>query len=157
MAEAPPVSRALQALGIPHDVFRHAGVVTSLEQAARERGQQPEQVVRSIVFRLGAERFIMVLAAGPSQVSWKKLREYVSQTRLTMATEAEVPGATGYRLGTVSPFGLPVPLRILVDRGVVRESRVSIGSGTANTGVILSSADLVRAIPQAELVDLVGT
>lgn len=153
MLETPPVSLALAELGIPHVVFRHSGHVRSLEQAARERGQRPQQVVRSIVFRLGESNFIMVLVAGPAQISWKKLRQHLGQSRLTMASEAEVLEATGYRIGTVSPFGPPKPLRVLVDRSVLGESEISIGSGVANTGVILKSADLRRALGNAEVAD----
>jgi prolyl-tRNA editing enzyme YbaK/EbsC (Cys-tRNA(Pro) deacylase) len=110
--------------------------------------------VRSIVFRLGEDRFIMVLAAGPSQISWKKLRQHVGQTRLTLATAAEVLRVTGYRIGTVSPIGLRQPLQILLDRGVLAAAEVSLGAGVPNTGIILTSEDLLRAIPGAEKVDL---
>ena len=66
----PPVAAALAALNIPHRVFRHSGPVHSLAQAAAERNQRPEQVVRSILFRLSEGRYTMVLVAGPAQVSW---------------------------------------------------------------------------------------
>jgi Cys-tRNA(Pro)/Cys-tRNA(Cys) deacylase len=152
--EEPPVSSALAKLGIQHAVFRHSGEVTSLEQAAQERGQRPEQVIRSILFRLAADSFVIVLVAGPSQVSWQKLRRHVGQTRLSLASAEEVLRVTGYRIGTVSPFGLPRPIRTLVDRGVLLQTEVSIGSGVANTGVILKSADLFRGLEGAELVNL---
>jgi len=154
MDDLPPVSKALLQLGIPHEVHRHPGTLSSLEQAARERGQRPQQVVRSIVFRLGEKRFLMVLAAGPSQISWKKLRQHLDQSRLTMATAEEVLQVTGYRIGTVSPFGLRQPMPILVDRTVLNETVVSIGAGVPNTGIILLTEDLLRALPQAETVDL---
>ena len=54
MIETTPAGEALRKLGIPHRTFRHAGAVNSLEQAASERGQKPEQVVRSLVFRIGS-------------------------------------------------------------------------------------------------------
>jgi Cys-tRNA(Pro)/Cys-tRNA(Cys) deacylase len=155
MAETPPVSIALQELSIPHRVFRHEGEVHSLEQAARERGQRPEQVVRSILFRIGEDDFLMVLVAGPAQIPWKALRKHLSQSRLTMAMEDEVLAVTGYRIGAVSPFGLPRQLKILIDAGVMREDEVSIGSGIRGCTVILKSADLRRALPDAEVVSLI--
>ncbi len=154
MENQPPVGLALEQLGIPHRVFRHSGQVTSLEQAARERGQRPEQVVRSILFRLGEGEYLMALVAGPAQISWKRLRQHVGQSRLTMASEDEVLAVTGYRVGTVSPFGLPRPLKVLIDPGVLKEGEISIGSGTPNTGIILRSADLRRALQDAEVVQL---
>ena len=155
MENQPPVSIALEKLGIPHRVFRHAGQVTSLEQAAQERGQRPEQVVRSIVFRIGEGEFIMALVAGPAQISWKKLRQHLGQSRLTMASEDEVLEVTGYRIGTVSPFGLARPLKVLIDPSVLKEEEISIGSGIRNIGIILKSADLQRGLNDAEIVQLV--
>lgn len=155
MTEQPPVSLALEQLGIPHRVFWHAGQVTSLEQAARERGQRPEQVVRSILFRLGEGEYLMALVAGPAQISWKRLRQHLGQSRLTMASEGEVLAVTGYRVGTVNPFGLPRPLKVLIDPSVLNEQEISIGSGMSNTGIILRSADLRRALKDAEIIQLV--
>ena len=70
---------------IPYRLFRHAGKVESLEQAAAERGQQPGQVVRTIVFRLSEGEFALALMAGPRQISWPALRHTLGQNRLTMA------------------------------------------------------------------------
>jgi Cys-tRNA(Pro)/Cys-tRNA(Cys) deacylase len=69
-----------------------------------------------------------------------------------MATEEEVLEMTGYRVGTVSPFGLPRPLRVLIDSSVLQEEEVSIGSGVRNTAIILKSADLHQALRDAEIV-----
>jgi Cys-tRNA(Pro)/Cys-tRNA(Cys) deacylase len=148
-----PVARYLQQQNIPHRVFVHPGQIQSLEHAARERGQQPEQVVRSILFRLSEDEFVMVLMAGPRQVSWKALRRYLGQSRLTMAKDDEVQTVTGYQKGAVSPFALPAPLRILLDTSVQSQDEVSIGSGVRGTTIILRTDDLLRALPHAEIDD----
>jgi Cys-tRNA(Pro)/Cys-tRNA(Cys) deacylase len=155
MTESPPVSLALEKLGIPHRVFRHAGEVSSLEQAARERGQRPEQVLRSILFRIGEDEYLMALVAGPAQISWKALRSYLGQSRLTMASEAEVLEVTGYPIGAVSPFGTVRSLRVLVDPSVFDEEEISLGSGVRGTTVILKSDDLKRALGDVEIVELI--
>ena len=149
-----PVSIALEKLGIPHHIFSHENPVTSFEQAASERGQKPGQVVRSILFRVGEGEFIMALVAGPAQISWKILRKHLGQSRLTMATEEEVLEITGYRVGTVGPFGLPRPLKILIDASILKEEEISIGSGMRNTAVIIKSADLQRALGNSDIVSL---
>lgn len=146
----PPVAAALEQLGISYRIFKHPGPVNSLEQAAHERGQRPEQVVRSILFRLGPERFAMVLVAGPTQVDWKRLRKHLGQSRLTMATAEEVLALTTYPIGAVSPLGLPAPLPVYVDDSVLAEAEISIGSGVRGTTIILCSNDLMRALPGAE-------
>lgn len=147
-----PVGRELQALNIPFREFQHPGPIHSLEQAAAERDQRPEQVVRSILFRLAQDEYLMVLVAGPGQVTWKALRRVVGQSRLTMASADEVRAVTGYEIGAVSPFALPRPLRVLLDESVTREAEVSIGSGIRGTTVILATADLLAALGDVERV-----
>jgi Cys-tRNA(Pro) deacylase len=149
-----PVSDALTAMHIPHRLFRHPNPVHSLEQAARERGQRPEQVVRSILFRLEEGKYILALVAGPEQISWRALRRFLGQSRVTMASAEEVLAVSGYAIGAVSPFGLPSPLPVLVDESVLTPEEVSIGSGERGVTVILRTADLARALGDAPVVQL---
>ncbi len=146
----PPAARTLEQHQIPYRLFRHLGPITSLAQAARERGQIPDQIVRSIVFRVAKDEFVMVLIAGDRQVAWQTLRRYLGQSRLTMASEAEVLQATGYMRGAVSPFGLPRPLRILVDASVLVHAEISLGSGERGTTIIMATADLPRILGTIE-------
>jgi Cys-tRNA(Pro)/Cys-tRNA(Cys) deacylase len=155
LADTTPVTRALDAANIPYRFFRHPGQVTSLEQAAREREEDPEQVIRSIVFRLAKDEFVMVLIAGPTQVSWPALRAFLGQSRMTMADQTQILEVTGYPIGAVSPLGLPNPMRILVDRSVLQEGEISIGSGIRDTTVILRSSDLMKILGSAEVDDFV--
>ena len=153
--DIPPISIALEELGVPHKIFRHETPVTSFEQAASDRGQRASQIVRSILFRIAEDEFIMVLVAGPAQVSWKNLRKHLGRSRISMATEDEVLAVTGYRIGTVGPFGLPNQLKVLIDASVMLEEEISIGSGMRNTAIILKSADLHHALNNADVVSLI--
>lgn len=160
--ETPPVSLALEKLNIPHRVFRHETPVDSFEKAARDRGQRPSQIVRTILFRVTEDEFALVLAAGPGQISWKKLRKLLGRSRITMATDEEVLSVTGYKVGTVGPFGLARPaspefnrrVRVMVEAEVLKEEEVSIGSGMRDTAVILKSADLMKGLGNVEVVEL---
>ncbi len=151
-ASKPPASIALEKLNIPHQVFRHERPVDSFEQAASDRNQRPEQVVRSILFQVRPEEFVMVLMAGREQVDWRSWRNLVGRSRMRMATEDEVLEVTGYRIGTVSPLGMKRQVRVLIDSNVLREEEISIGSGVSNTAIILKSADLRRALGDAEVI-----
>jgi Cys-tRNA(Pro) deacylase len=152
--EQPPASIALEKLNIPHRVFRHERPVTSFEQAASDRNQRPGQIVRSILFQIRPQEFVMVLVAGPAQVDWRKLRQLVGRSRIRMATEEEVLEVTGYRIGTVSPFGLKDPVEVLIDESVLKEEEVSIGSGVRSVAIMMKSADLQRALGEAKIVSL---
>lgn len=104
----------------------------------------------------------MVLMAGRGQVDWKKLRQLVKRSRVRMATEEEVLEVTGYRIGTVSPFGLKTQtspehgrrVRVLLDASVLREEEISIGSGVRNTAIIMKSEDVHKALGDVEIVEL---
>jgi Cys-tRNA(Pro) deacylase len=150
-----PVTRELDQKQIPYELFTHDGPVRSLEQAAAERSQQPEQVVRSLLFRLAQAEFLMVLVAGPQQIDWKQLRRTLGQSRLTMASADELRRITGYEMGAVAPFGLPTPMRILVDQSVLNQTDISLGSGVRGTAVLLKTADLLTALgDDVEIVSL---
>ena len=151
MNNIPPVSKVLTDMNIPHRVFRHSGPVKSLEQAALERGQHPEQVVRSILFRITEGEYVMVLIAGPQQIPWKSLRQYIGKSRITMASKEEVLEVTGYELGAVSPFGLPTKMRILVDESVLTQEEVSLGSGVRGTAIFIHTKDLMNALGEVEI------
>jgi Cys-tRNA(Pro) deacylase len=147
-----PAITYLRQRGIPHTVFQHPGPVLSLEQAAQERDQQPEQVVRSLVFRLSEDQFVMVLVAGPGQVPWKALRRHFNQSRLTMATEEEVLQVTGCAPGAVNPFALPRPMHVLVDQAILDLPEVSIGACRRGIAIMIDPAALVAALTDFEIV-----
>jgi Cys-tRNA(Pro)/Cys-tRNA(Cys) deacylase len=152
--EKPPASIALDEQNIPHQVFKHEKPLLSFEQAAAERNQRPEQIVRSILFQIRPEAFVMVLVAGRDQVDWRKFRQLVGRSRVRMATEEEVLQVTGYRVGTVSPLGLKNQVRVMIDESVLREEEISLGSGVRQMAIIMKSADLRRVLGNAEIVSL---
>ena len=141
-----PVTQALEALGVRHQLFVHPGPVRSLEEAARESGLSPGQIVRSLLFRLEDGGFILVLVAGPAQVSWPRLRRLLGVSRITTATSEEVLEVTGYEPGAVSPFGLKQQVRLLADRGLLAHDTLSIGAGIRNAGVVMAREDLERSL-----------
>jgi Cys-tRNA(Pro)/Cys-tRNA(Cys) deacylase len=151
MPVSTPATRALDQSSIPYRIFQHQNLPESLELAARERGQVPEQIIRSILFRYAKDQFFLTLVAGPGQISWRKLRAHLGVTRISMASEEQVLTVTGYAVGTVSPFGAPSPLRILCDVNVFKPVEISLGCGLREVAIIMRSADLQRALGKIEL------
>ena len=146
-----PAAKALEKLKIPYRQYVHASPPTTIEQAAAERNQEVSQVVRSILFRLSEGNYAMVLIAGPRQVSWRGLRKHFGQSRLTIATAEEVKEVTGYEIGAVSPFGLPHPLPILIDEGILFQPAVSLGSGVRGTAILITQENLLEALGEIEV------
>ena len=146
-----PAARVLDQLGIPYRLFDHPQPPESLEEAAHQRGQSPGQIVRSILFRLSEGQFVMVLMAGPGQISWKRIRAALGVVRISMASQAEVLAATGYVRGAVTPLGLPHLLRVLADESVFFHAEISIGSGVHGVAIILKPTDLQSALDHLEI------
>lgn len=151
MKKQPPVSLFLEKENIPHRVFHHETPIRSMQEAADARGQDITQLVRSILFRTGKDEFMMALVAGPNQLSWSALRAYLGQSRMTMASKEEVLEVTGYVIGTVAPFGLKRPLRLLADESVFVHDEVSFGSGQRNTAIIMKMGDFRKALGDVEI------
>lgn len=127
MENIPPVSVALNKENVPHKVFTHQTPVKTIEEAAAARGQALSQIIRSILFRIEKDQFVLVMIAGPTQLSWPALRAHLGQSRMTMATKDEVLRVTGYPIGTVAPIGLKQPLRLLADKSVFSPEEISLG------------------------------
>jgi Cys-tRNA(Pro) deacylase len=149
-----PSIRELKKKNIPFTIFVHDGPVHSLEQAASERNQLPEQVVRSLLFRLTKKDFALILVAGPAQIPWKTLRDFFGQRRLTLASKEEVKSITGYAVGTVSPFGLRSQLPIYIESSLTKNNDLSMGSGKAGTAIMLQTEDLLTALPNSKQISL---
>lgn len=150
----PPTTSATRELdqkNIPYQVFVHDGPIRSIEQAAAERNQDVSQVVRSILFRLNEGEYAMALVAGKKQISWKALRQHFGMSRLTMASPDEVYEVTGYKVGTVSPFGLKTNVPILADKNVFTPVALSMGSGVSGTAILMLSKDLKKALGEIEV------
>ena len=99
--DATPVTRALDQLDVPYRLFRHPGPVRSLAQAARERGQQPEQIIRSLLFRFSADEFVLVLpGTGKEQAL-----EFVERIRARMK-ETTYLAAKGLEVHMSASFGI---------------------------------------------------
>jgi len=151
MVPVTPATRYLDMNGIPYHMFEHTQPPISLEEAARQRGQQPEQVIRSILFKYHNRDFFLVLMAGPGQIAWRKLRRHLGVSRISMASEEEVLTMTGYPVGAVTPLGLPQPLRILADESAFRPEEISLGSGVRGLAIIMKPIDLQRALGKVEI------
>jgi prolyl-tRNA editing enzyme YbaK/EbsC (Cys-tRNA(Pro) deacylase) len=68
-----------------------------------------------------------------------------------MAIGQELLGITGYAIGTVSPFGLLRPLRMLADVSVFKPEEISFGSGLRGVATLMKSGDFQRALGKIEL------
>lgn len=152
MSKQKPQSKAVEYLennNIVFELFIHSEKIKSLQDAAKQRGQSEDQVLRSILFRSKDHQFYMIVTTGTRQINWKILRNYLDTNRTTMATEDEVFTETGYRLGTVNPFGVKPEIKIFINKPCLDQNPISIGSGIRGVAIIMTINELLKALPTA--------
>lgn len=143
--ETPPRTPALDAIaatGIPHRVVSH-GRVASLEEAARIRGVEPHQIVKSMVVKHGDEHCI-VLVPGLRKIAWPKLRALLGVNKAAMPSAEEAKEITGYERGTITPFGTKTALPVIADERIGGE--ISIGVGAHGVTAVLDGDEALKAL-----------
>jgi len=140
-------SRALaaaDAAGFAYRVIRH-GPVRSLAEAARARGVEPADVVKTLVVRRGDDDFLFVLVPGDRTISWPKLRRLLGVSRLSMPDAALARQATGYERGTITPFGSSRPWPVIGDERV-RGREITLGAGEHGVALAANANEILQAL-----------
>ena len=150
-----PAVRAVVASGLRHEIVEY-GRVGSVEEAAAARGVPVDRVIKTIVVRRGEGDHLMVLVPGDRVIDWAKLRRVCGVSRMSLASAEEAWAATGYRAGTITPFGSSSVLPVIAD--VSMGGLASIGGGAPGVAINVDAEELI-ALLGAEVADVtrVGT
>lgn len=135
---------ALRTLGLEEVVTRH-GPVRSLAEAAKVRGVEPRDIVKTMVVRRGADDFLFVLVPGDREFSWPKLRALLGVQRLSMPDAETALEVTGYERGTITPFGASQPWPVIADSAILGR-RVSMGAGAHGVSISLAADTMIEAL-----------
>ncbi|KGM06489.1 Transcriptional regulator [Methylophaga thiooxydans] len=151
-----PVTTLLDAEGIDYQVIEiplteDKKPVRNLEELLSNQGHDPKSVVRSLLFRTGSDKFVLLAVAGGGRADWGTLRKHLDERKLRMAEFDEVPEATGYVVGAVPPIALPDTIQVLFDESVNQFESVVIGSGVLGYALGLKAADLKTLMSDASM------
>lgn len=131
-----PAIEALAASGLEHRIVRH-GRVNSLEEAAKARGVEPSQIVKSMVVKTG-DVVGIVLVPGLRKISWPKFRAALNVNKAAMPSAEEAKELTGFERGTITPFGTRTRLPVIADERI-GPGEVSIGAGAHGVTAIVDA------------------
>lgn len=150
-----PVTEKLQAEGIDYELIEiplteDKKPIRNLEELLRNKGHDPNSVVRSLLFKTGSDRFVLLAVAGGGRADWGSLRKHLDEKKLRMAEFDEVSEATGYVVGAVPPLALPDSIKVLLDSSVEGFDNVVIGSGVLGYALGLKAADLKKVMSDAD-------
>ncbi len=139
-----PAEAALRALGLAYRIVRH-GRVGSLAEAARVRGVNPSQIVKTLVVRRAADDYLFVLVPGDREISWPKLRAVLGVSRMSMPDAATALAVTGYERGAITPFAAHTAWPVVADERI-GPGEVSLGAGVHGAAIMVDAADAVAAL-----------
>jgi len=143
----PPAISVLMSLGVEYRVVEYEPV-SSLEEAAAQRGVNPADIVKTIVVRISDESYVFVLVPGDRAISWPKLRAHLGTKRLSLPDPATAQAVTGYVRGTITPLGSTHAWPVVADASMLGRT-VALGSGAPHTHVLVDADALIAALSAA--------
>jgi prolyl-tRNA editing enzyme YbaK/EbsC (Cys-tRNA(Pro) deacylase) len=132
----------LAELGISFEDVVQDNPTKSCDDAAKERGVETSQIVKSLIVESEGEKF-HVLLPGDRTLSEKK---FGAEYRMIPPEEAEE--ITGFEPGTVHPFS--TELKHVADERIFENEEVSHTVGEKTRGVILNSENLLEALEKSD-------
>lgn len=138
--------RVLEHHGLAAGIRTFGRSTGSAQAAAEATGCVLGQIAKSIVF-VADGRPLLAVVAGDRRGDVAAIAAETRATSVRLADPATVQTATGYTVGSVSPFDLPAGLIVLVDESLARFDTVLPAAGTA---------DSVVAVPLDSLLALSG-
>jgi len=140
------VRRVLERHGLAEGVRAFDRSTKTAQDAADAVGCQLGQIAKSIVF-VADGRPVLAVVAGDRRGDAEAIGRLTGAAEVRLAAPEVVLAATGYTVGSVSPFDLPHGLIVLIDESLARFETVLPAAGTA---------DSLVPVPFERLVALAG-
>jgi prolyl-tRNA editing enzyme YbaK/EbsC (Cys-tRNA(Pro) deacylase) len=128
------------------------GVSTAtVSLAAEAHGVEPGRIAKTLAFRLGDRRVIILVSSGDARIDNRKFKEAFGKGKM-LAVE-EVVELTGHPVGGVCPFGLAQPLPIYLDKSLQNFDEVLPAAGATHSALRISPTQLA-AVTNGQWVDV---
>ena len=157
-----PITRLLDAEGVPYRRLEHSEPVYTMKAAAAQRGVVREEMVKSILLceAGGRRRYVMACVLGDDRLDPKAVRDYLETVepgwrRLTFTGDDEIRQMTAGVKGAVAPLALPHDIPVVFDEAIAGRVTVNISSGDVMLGLELPAADLIR-LARAQMAPIVA-
>lgn len=144
----------LDELGVNAELIVSEQQMPTVELAAQAIGVDPNQIIKTLLFRDRDGTFVRVIASGPGRIDRAKLAAVAHLDRPKMASPEMVLEVTGWPAGGVAPVASRMPIPTFIDENVMQWDVVFGGGGTELTLIRMKASDIVR-LTGAAIVDLV--
>ena len=124
----------------------------TVTEAAEALGCKPGMIAKTLSFLQG-EQPVLILAEGTARIDNAKYKARFRK-KAKMIPADQVEALIGHSVGGVCPFGVNEGVTVCLDESLKLHDTVYPAAGTDHSAVRLSIADLERACPGAEWVDV---
>ena len=124
---------------------------STVANAAAAHGVQPGQIAKSLAFRVGDQRFLLV-ARGDARIANAKMKA-VFGGKPRMLDPETVTELTGHPVGGVCPFGLRTAMPVYCDLAL-RDFEMVLPAAGANHSAVSIAPDRLSVLVRAEWVDV---
>lgn len=129
-----------------------ADSTATVEEAAQAHGVDPDQIGKTLSFKL-KEAPILIVVAGQAKIDNKKYKQQFSQ-KAKMLSRDEALEFTGHAVGGVCPFGLKSPVPVYLDVSLKKHEEVIPAAGSSHSSIRLSIDELEQYSGCREWVDV---
>ena len=119
-------------------ILETEALTPTVETAALAHGVEPGRIAKTLAFRLGDGRVVLLVAAGHARIDNAKFKQVFGKGKM-LPTE-EVLALTGHPVGGVCPFGLAQDLPVFLDQSLQAFDEVLPAAGSVNSAVRISPA-----------------
>ena len=124
----------------------------TVSEAAEALGCEPGMIAKTLSFLQG-DRPVLILAEGTARIDNAKYKARF-QKKAKMIPFDAVEALIGHSVGGVCPFGVNEGVTVYLDESLRLHDTVYPAAGTDHSAARLSIADLERACPDAEWIDV---
>lgn len=110
--------------------------------AAQAHEVEPGRIAKTLAFRLGDGREVIVVTSGDTRIDHRKFKAALGRGRMLSADE--VVELTGHPVGGVCPFGLPRPIPVYLDASLKAYDEVLPAAGAIHSAIRISPATLAE-------------
>ena len=149
----------LRDLGVTYELFPCDPALADTAAFCAAYGFPPQDSANTIVVigKSDPPRFAACVTLAPYRLDVNRaVRDRLGTRKASFAPADETARLTGMQIGGVTVFGLPANLPIWVDARVMDRERIILGGGSRSWKVI-STPDILRALPNVEVVEGLAT
>ncbi len=125
-----------------HRVMVLENSTATVEEAAQAHGVNPDQIGKTLSFKIGEDP-ILIVVAGKAKIDNKKYKNHFSK-KAKMLNKDEALEYTGHAIGGVCPFGLKQPIDVFLDISLKKHSEVIPAAGDRYSSVRLTIEELEK-------------